>query len=104
MIEKPIKGENMKPRMLFNGDLMFPKKGNIPPTPPKGYYPDETDAWVMHKIYKDCIHRSVDVRLSQCGIKKFTYWCKKDGNTMTTFVKCNVCQNITEALPEHSEE
>lgn len=91
----------VKPRMLFNGDLIYPKKGTRSPNPPKGYYADEKDAWVMHKIYRECIYRKTEMRLSQCGVKKFTYWCTKGEQSITTFIKCNECQQITEELPEY---
>ena len=45
-------------REMFNGDMIFPKKGKIPPEPLEGYMPDPADPWVHHRIYKECKNRT----------------------------------------------
>lgn len=82
-------------RLLFNGDLLYPKKGKQPPTPPEGYMPDTVDPWVMHRMYKSCVYRSFVNVPTPCGIKKYTYYCELDC-TITNHIKCDPCTKSVE--------
>lgn len=75
---------------MANGDLLYPKKGRQPPTPPVGYMADETDPWVMHKILKSCKHRNFINTPTPCGVKRYTYWCLID-NFVTNWSRCDAC-------------
>ncbi|HPT70872.1 MAG TPA: hypothetical protein PLE74_01160 [Candidatus Cloacimonadota bacterium] len=77
-------------RLMTNGDLIYPKKGRQPPTPPEGYMADETDPWVLHKIYKPCKFRAFTNTPTPCGIKRYTYFCELD-KFVTTWRQCDTC-------------
>ena len=77
-------------RLMFNGDVIYPKKGSRPPKPKEGYEPDEKDPWVHHKIYKLCKHRSFRNVPTPCGVKKYVYFCDLDDG-ITNHIRCEPC-------------
>ena len=77
-------------RLMYNGDVIYPKKGHKPPMPKEGYEPDEKDPWVHHKIYKKCKHRTFRNVPTPCGVKKYVYFCDLD-NFVTNNIKCEPC-------------
>ena len=79
-----------RPRLLFNGDMVYPKKGDAPPSVPDGFWADEGNPWLMHRIFKECEHRSFKQIPTPCGATKFAYWCALDDFT-TTFKHCEEC-------------
>ena len=78
-------------RLMMNGDLMFPKKGKIPPIPEADYMPDPNDPWVHHRIYKSCRFRTFINIPSPCGCKHYHYTCTLD-QFPTTYLLCDKCE------------
>jgi hypothetical protein len=79
-----------KGRLMFNGDLIFPKKGAQPPVPEVGYMPDPTDPWVHHRIYKECVYRTFVNIPTPCGCKRYHYTCSLE-QMPTTYILCDKC-------------
>lgn len=81
----------MRGRLMFNGDLIYPKRGNKPPPPIEGYEPDEKDPWVHHKVYAPCKHRTFKNIPTPCGIKKYIYFCNRV-DFITNHIACDNCK------------
>ena len=79
-----------RPRQLFNGDIIYPKKGSKPPPVPDGFWADEHDPWLMHVIFKECKYRSRKTVTTPCGAEKYHYWCDRIDST-TNFFNCEAC-------------
>lgn len=93
-------------RLMFNGDIIYPKKGNKSPAPIEGYEADPKDPWVHHKIYKPCKFRSFKTVPTPCGVKKYVYFCDKTDD-ITNNVKCDPCtqsESITQQTEKDNEE
>jgi len=78
-------------RTLFNGDIVFPKKGNIHPKAPEGFMPDPADPWIMHPIMKECKYRTYKNIPTPCGAKHYVFFCDID-DFVTNYFNCERCE------------
>ena len=85
----------LRGRLLFNGDLIYPKKGNKPPEVIEGYMADPKDPWVHHRIYRTCKFRDFKNIPTPCGIKKYVYFCELS-DSVTNYIECESCENCEE--------
>jgi len=83
-----------KGRLMFNGDIYFPRRGRAPEVP-EGYMADDGDPFLLHKIQRPCKLRTAVIKsVPCCGAKKYTYFCSID-NFVTNHIRCGRC---TEAV------
>lgn len=60
-------------RILPNGDLFAPRRGNTPPPCPEGYVRASGDAWLFHPDLKPCKYRKE--KLDPGCRCKLLLWC-----------------------------
>lgn len=90
-------------REMFNGDLIFPKKGNNPPVPEAGYMPDPQDPWIHHRIYRSCKFRTFVNVPTPCGCQRYHYTCELE-QLPTTYILCDKCTRAEEGLSKQTNE
>lgn len=71
-----------RPRVMPNGDLVYPKRGWEPPPVPDGYRRKSQDltspdAWVLVPDLPPCERRREEVQVADCGKAKVTYFCSE---------------------------
>ena len=71
-------------RILSNGDITFPHRGEAPKFVP-GYIPDDNDPWIFHPIVKECRFRCFKTeKLKCCGKEASTsMYCNLFKRTIT---------------------
>lgn len=85
---------DLKPRIMTDGTICFPKRGFEPPPVPAGYRRKSNnlrnpDAWIMLPILKPCEHRTTSIEYGECGSCTIIYFCK--GDRLYDLSKCIKC-------------
>lgn len=79
-----------RPRVMPNGDLVFPRKGHPPPDNISNYERDPADPFIFHLMQEPCKHRESKFTISPCGKTKCSLWCNLLQREVSTFF-CDQC-------------
>ena len=77
-------------RLLENGDLLFPARGNPPNDNIPGYSRDPQDPYLFRLQIDNCKHREMKTTLRPCGKVRAVMWCSALSEE-TNALKCDSC-------------
>jgi hypothetical protein len=77
-------------RVLPNGDLIFPEKGNPPNDNIPGYRRDPANPFYFFMEMEDCSSREMKVVVKPCGKTRSVMWCNLYHLEVNAY-KCESC-------------
>jgi len=98
VVNKPF---NLRPRIMTDGVIAYPKRGWEPPPIPVGYRRKSedlksSDAWIFLPVLPVCLDRHQEIEYGHCGACKITYFCTRglERIRIYDFTTCNKCLGL----------